>query len=187
MRRELLLFVEGARTETDYFKHWYRLHRERVIVAIADFHGGPVQLVDRAIAAKKEQLYEARHGRGRPYDEIWCAFDVDDHPNRHDAIERAARGGINVAVSNPCLELWFILHYEDQTAYIDPKTAQRRAEELLHCSKVLTDPALDALTSRHDEAVTRAVRLDEKHLKDGSPPRSNPSSDAWRLVDRIRG
>ncbi len=181
-----LLFVEGARTETDYFKHWYRLHRERVIVAIDDFHGGPAQLVDRAIAAKKEQLYEARHGRGRPYDEIWCVFDVDEHPNRHDAIERAARGGINVAVSNPCLELWFILHYEDQTAYIDRKAAQRRAEELLHCSKVLTDQALDALTSRYDDAVTRAVRLDEKHRKDGSSPRSNPSSDAWRLVDRIR-
>jgi len=177
--------VEGARTEKDYFMHWYRLHRERVIVAIADFHGGPAQLVDRAVAAKKEQLYEARRGRGRPYDEIWCVFDVDDHPNRDDAIERAIHDGINIAVSNPCFELWCILHYEDQTAYIDRRRAQRRAEELLRCSKALTQQALDALTDRYGGAVRRAVHLDEKHRKDGSPPRSNPSSDVWRVVDRI--
>ena len=185
-RKQLLLFVEGARTETDYFKHYHRLHRERVIVTIDEFHGGPVQLVDRAITAKKEQSYEARHGRGRPYDEIWCVFDVDDRPNWHDAVEQAAQGGIEVAVSNPCVEFWFILHYQDQTAHIDRRQAQKRAEALMQCSKVLTQQALDSLTDRYPDAVKRAVRLDEKHRKDGSAPRTNPSSDTWRLIDRIK-
>jgi len=56
----------------------------------------------------------------------------------------------------------------------------------MHCSKVLTQQALDSLTDRYPDAVKRAVRLDEKHRKDGSAPRTNPSSDTWRLIDRIK-
>jgi len=35
-------------------------------------------------------------------------------------------------------------------------------------------------------AVKRAKLLDCKHEGDGSPPRSNPSSDIWRLIDCVR-
>jgi hypothetical protein len=44
-------------------------------------------------------------------------FDRDEHPNFARAIDLADRHGIKLAMSNPCLELWFILHFEDQTAY----------------------------------------------------------------------
>jgi len=63
----------------------------------------------------------------------------------------------------------------------------KRAQELLRRSKSLTDQALGELTRRYPDAVARAKRLDEKHLKDGSPSRSNPSSDVWRLVETVRG
>ncbi len=113
-------------------------------------------------------------------------FDRDEHPNFAKAIDLADRHGINLAISNPCLELWFILHSEDQTAYLERHAAQRRAEDLLGCSKVLTDSALGALAERYDEARRRAVKLDEKHAGDGSPPGDNPSSGVWRLIDLIR-
>ena len=51
---------------------------------------------------------------------------------------------------------------------------------------VLTGPALAALSARYDDAKQRAQQLDVKHAGDGSPPRSNPSSNMWELVDRIR-
>lgn len=152
---------------------------------IADFHGPPAKLVERAIAGRRQEERDAKRGRGQPYDEVWCVFDVDEHPACNDAIVRALGNDINVAVSNPCIELWFVLHYEDQMAYIDRKAAQRRSKELLRCSKSLSDEALDDLTSRHREASKRARRLDDKHTKDGSPSRSNPSSNVWQLVDRM--
>jgi hypothetical protein len=89
-------------------------------------------------------------------------------------------------MSNPCLELWFILHFEDQTAYIDRQAAQHRAEEFLGCSKVLSESAVRVLADGYDEARRRATKLDEKHAGDGSPPVSNPSSGVWRLIDLIR-
>ena len=89
-------------------------------------------------------------------------------------------------MSNPCLELWFILHFEDQTAYLERQAAQHRAGELLGCSKVLNDAALSTLAEGYDQARERAVRLDKKHAGDGSPPGSNPSTGMWRLIELIR-
>jgi hypothetical protein len=82
----------------------------------------------------------------------------------------AAQHNIHVALSNPCLEVWFLLHFGDQNGFIDRHAAQGQAEAVLHCSK----------------SLSRAIRLDAKHEADGSPPGSNPSSGMWRLVDMIR-
>jgi uncharacterized protein (DUF2345 family) len=78
-----------------------------------------------------------------------------------------------------------ILHYEDQNAHIERQPAQARATELLRCKKVLSDAALEALAARYDDALQRAMTLDKKHEDDGSQPRSNPSSEVWKLIDQI--
>lgn len=180
------MYVEGARTEEDYVVYWHRRYRTQVQVTVADEHGVPMTLVDHAIAARREAEREERRGRGAAWDEIWCVFDEDSHPNLHTAIAKAEANGIRVGVSNPCIELWFILHFEDQTAYIERRAAQARARDLLGCEKRLSDAALEILGERHDDAQARAIALDAKHDGDGSPRRSNPSSEIWKLVDRIR-
>jgi hypothetical protein len=114
-------------------------------------------------------------------------FDIDEHPNVAQAVALARDNDIQLAISNPCLELWFILHFEDQTAWIDRKVAQDRSQDLLSCGKVLTPEAFGLLRERHDAAAARAQALDEKHRLDGSPPGENPSSSVWRLIEAIRG
>ena len=180
------MFVEGLRTEDLYLTYWRRQYRDRVLVEIDPYRGAPMQLVERAVEVQRIEARDAKRGRGRPHDQIWCVFDRDEHPNFDKAVALAARHGINLAISNPCLELWFMLHFEDRMAYIERQAAQRRAEELLGCSKVLTEPALSVLAERYDEARQRAVKLDEKHEGDGSPPGTNPSSGVWCLIDVIR-
>ena len=150
------------------------------------FRGGPIQLVERAVETQRTEAREAKKERGRAHDQIWCVFDRDEHPNFTEAVSLAHDHGINLAVSNPCLELWFLLHFEDQTAHIERGEAQDRAEGLLHCSKILSESALSALAERYDDAKARAVKLDEKHSGDDSPPGANPSSGMWRLIDAIR-
>jgi hypothetical protein len=177
--------VEGKRTEDGYFKFWWRRNRDKIIVNIDERNGTPMALVERAVARKAREEREERRGRGAAHDEVWCVFDVDDHPYLEEAILLAERHGIKVAVSNPCFELWLILHYENQNADIGRRTAQARATELIKCKKVLTEAALEALAARYDDALQRAKALDKKHEGDGSQPRSNPSSEVWKLVDRI--
>lgn len=186
-RRQLLVLTEGLRTEEDYLVHWRRRFRDHVLVTIDDFHGVPMSLVDRAVEIKREEARDQRRGNGSAHDEIWCVFDRDEHPNIPAAINKAAVNNINIVLSNPCLELWFILHHSDQAAHIERDQAQQRSGQLLGCGKALTTKALEDLSDLYLDAKRRAQALDMKHSGDGSPARSNPSTNMWQLVDRIRG
>ena len=167
--------------------HWFRKHQDRVVVAIGGSHGRPRQLVEEAIAQQEHDRREERRGRGSTRAEYWCVFDRDDHPEFDRAITDAESNGIRVAVSNPCIELWFMLHFEDQTAWISSQDAQRRSKDLLKCDKVLTEVALERLEGRFADAKRRAKLLDRMHHGDGRPPRANPSSNLWELIESITG
>jgi hypothetical protein len=142
--------------------------------------------VEQAASRKAADLRDARRGRGAAYSEYWCVFDVDEHPNIARALLLAEAREINIALSNPCIELWFVLHFQDQHASVHRADAQRTSADLLGCGKILTPTALNQLVAHHGDARQRAWQLDKKHALDGSPARSNPASDVWRLIDRIR-
>ena len=186
VRREILAFVEGKKTEDLYLVDWRRRYRDHILITVDPFRGVPLSLVTHAVQRQRSENQEQRRGRGRGFDEVWCVFDVDDHPDLPQAVDLARRHGISLAISNPCLELWFILHYEDQTAWIDRGKAQERSELLLGCSKVLTSNALQALFERHADATSRAQVLEARHSSAGSPEGENPSSGMWRLIESIR-
>jgi RloB-like protein len=185
-RRSILVFTEGKKTEPVYLTHWSRAYRERTLVTIDDFHGAPLSLVQEAAARRAADLKAARRGHGDAYSEYWCMFDIDEHPNVARALELAVSSGVSVSVTNPCVELWFLLHFQDQNAAIHRHDAQRKASDYLNCGKTPTSAALAALTSQYEDARRRAQDLDRRHELDGSPPRSNPSSEAWRLIETIR-
>ena len=186
-RRSVLVFTEGKKTEPVYLTHWSRAYRERIIVTIDGFHGTPLSLVQEAANRRAADLKAARRGGGDAYSEYWCVFDIDEHPNVARALELAASSGVMVCVTNPCVELWFLLHFQDQNAAIHRYDAQRKAAAYLNDGKTPTSVSLAAMSSRYEDARRRAQELDRKHELDGSPPRSNPSSEVWRLIETIRG
>jgi hypothetical protein len=184
-RKEILIFAEGAVTEEAYIVFYKRRHRRQVLIEVDEFRGTPLALVERAKEAKTRAEREERRGRGRAQDELWCVFDVDEHPNLKQAIEMAKANGINVAISNPCIELWFLLHFKDQTAHVDRHQAQSECRAALGCGKALTDAALERLAENIDIATGRARKLEIKHRNDGTPAPGNPSSGMWRLMASI--
>jgi hypothetical protein len=187
-RADLLVFAEGVRTEVQYLNFWYRRHRAGILVEIAETHGTPMTLVEAAIERRRSEQREERRGRGRAHDEYWCVFDRDEHPRFEEAVKLAQENHIFLAVSNPCLELWFVWHFEEQAAHVERGDIQRRSKEILGCEKTLTESALVKLgeTARYDAAKRRATRMDVKHEGDGSPPGANPSSGTYCLIDRVR-
>jgi hypothetical protein len=154
-------------------------------VEIHEFHGTPAALVRRAADTKTANERAERKSRGRAHDEVWCVFDIDEHPHVHDAIELATARRISLAISNPCIELWFLLHFTDQTAYVSRHEAQAEAKTHLRCGKDLDEAALELLATRFSVAKTRAERLDSKHEGDGTRAPGNPSSGVWGIVDAI--
>ena len=164
--RQIAVFAEGSKTEPDYLANWYRAYRDRVQVNITGGLRDPTTTVERAVSQKRSEAREAKRGRGRASDEYWCVIDDDERSSVSLAVEKAEANGIHVAVSNPCVELWFILHFQDQDAEIKSKPAQAICQDLLRCQKVLDERALHELMERFPEARARAVRLDAKHLGD---------------------
>ena len=147
----------------------------------------PLTLVQ---AAGHEQRASKRRRKadGPDFDEIWCVFDTDEHPNLPQALAQAASSGILTAVSNPCFELWLVLHVQDQNAHIDRHGIQRQARALsLTDGKSIRRDNEGLLLANVSSAVGRAKGLDEKHALDDSPLGSNPSSGMWRLVVAIQG
>jgi hypothetical protein len=184
-RKELLILVEGRVTEEAYLLFWSRRWRRRALVEIHEFRGTPMSLVEKAVEVRAEEKRQEKRGRGRAHDEVWCAFDIDEHPHLAEAIELAGRNGISLAISNPCIELWFLLHFVDQRAHLERQVAQREAKAALGCGKDLSAAALEQMADRFETAKSRALGLEVKHRGDGTPDPGNPSSGMWRLVDSI--
>jgi hypothetical protein len=120
-------------------------------------------------------------------DEFWCVFDVEwptNHTTLGDALRLADKSGIQLAVSNPCFELWLVLHFADCDAWLDNDQARRRRRQ--HDGKL--DKGLDParyMPNRH-VAGARAVRLERRHVKDGTAsPHDNPSSGMHRLISSV--
>ena len=102
------------------------------------------------------------------------------------AISEARQSGINVAVSNPCFELWLVLHCENRARPVHRGDIQRDARKLnLIVGKSVPAGAWGTLEDNYQDAKRRAKGLDQMH-RDVSPPGSNPSTNVWRLVDRLR-
>ena len=59
-RPSIRVFTEGKKTEPVYLTHWHRMHRERVIVIVDEFHGAPLQLVEAAAAQRSAPGTAAR-------------------------------------------------------------------------------------------------------------------------------
>lgn len=79
-------------------------------------------------------------------------------------------------MSNPCFEVWLILHFADCAAGISsPKAA---AEKLRRHLPGYAKGTLDfaSLAERVDKAVERAKALGP----------GNPSTDMWKLVEVVR-
>ncbi len=178
------VLTEGKITEPAYLSAWARVNRRNVRLEISDMGMTPDALVRKA---KKHMRNRPSKRADQAFEEIWCVFDIDEHPNVPQAIDNARQSGIEVAVSNPCFELWLVLHGQDQTADIHRHDVQRLSRQLqLTRGKEILETALSELIEAFETAKQRAQGLDERHAGNGSPTRSNPSTDVWRLVDRLR-
>lgn len=187
-RKTLLVFCEGDRTEPEYLN---ALRREPAVreVAAVDIRvypgaGGcaPLTLVEMAIAERKRTDDEEGE-----IDEFWCVFDVEwpkNHPHLRQAVAKARDHQIEVAISNPCFELWLILHFQDHTAFLDTAAAERKRRQLDRG----TGKGIDASPYMATRTVARqrARALDRRHDGNGTAfPGDNPSSGMYRLLDTV--
>jgi hypothetical protein len=184
-----VVFCEGEKTEPQYLAALKRQPEVRdtaaVDLRIETGHGGavPRTLVELAIDARGRAAAEEAE-----IDEFWCVFDVEwprNHPGLSDAVRRARQNDIHLAITNPCFELWLILHFNDHGAWLDNDAARRLRRGLDGSS----DKSLEAAKYMPlvAAAARRAADLETRHQKNGASfPDDNPSSGMHRLIASIQ-
>jgi hypothetical protein len=144
----------------------------------------PLSLVRFAAEERGKAEAAARRSGddGERFDEVWCVVDVDDHTHLPAARELARREGISLAVSNPCFELWALLHFEDQRAHLHRDTLKQRLRR--HLPSYTKHLDCDRLWHTCQDALRRAQDLDRLAEADDQPGR-NPTTGVWPLVDQL--
>lgn len=192
----LLVVCEGQVSELQYLKELrqaLRLPREQVAVE------GPKQadstdpkgLVDYALRRRREE-----ERKGLAFTDVWCVFDRDQHENYPSASEMASKRGVKLARSNPCFELWVLLHLQEQHAHIERHLLAgmiRKHDTLKDFDKTMPKlfERLNGLLESNGQgetvACTRAETLRAEHKRSFRPQDANPSTEMDLLVKAIRG
>lgn len=185
----VLIVCEGGKTEPLYFHQLKRkLRIKSVTIEICGHCGVPDTLVSFATSKKVDRKRDTSLD---PYEKIWCVFDTEGPQNRHPNLKRAYDDAIakkySVAVSNPCFEYWFLLHYQE-TAKPAANCTEIIQELKRHYSeyqkghgKIFND-----IYDKTDKAIERARRFMEIGYRDEDVIDRNPSTYVFLLVDYLK-
>lgn len=191
-KRKFYILCEGRNTEPTYFDALKRICRDALIhIEIEGGVGVPLTLADKAVAkARSLGISGGRRKKRDSFelnDEVWICFDCDEHPRISDAIQKCDGSGVKVAYSNPCFEIWLIIHLCD---FNRPDTRdqvqnflgqlcpeyQKKSGKVVDCDKIIETIS---------DAEMRGVALVKRREEEGNPL-GRPCSTVWRLTTAIR-
>lgn len=181
----MLIVCEGENTEPQYFEQFAHHHRNsRVRVKVAEETGVPLSLVQVAKRYMHGAAREAirQHDENLAIDSVWCVFDIDEHPNVPQAKQMARDSGIGVAVSNPCFELWLLLHLRDSPGMQHRHNIQRALKSYI--PEYDKHVKFEHYRNGYNNAVARAKRLDALAQSMGTPG-CNPTTNVYELTEII--
>jgi hypothetical protein len=176
----VLIVCEGHRTEPLYFnamRRFLRLSATRIDIVPGSVSGSDPRSIVRYARQRKKWLKR----RGRRFDQIWCVFDRDEHPKIEDAFRWAAESHFALAFSNPCFELWFLLHLTDVDSPLDAHEALRRLRRAMPQYRK-TASVFHLLLPQQAQALARAGALRRRLIERGRPEHENPSTSVDQLV-----
>ncbi len=161
------VFCEGETEEAyvHYLRSKYRL---------------PIEIEAKVSGSKINKGYIARYKKGKPTHEKDRDFliydaDVEKILKRLNKIDSAT-----LLTSNPSIELWFLLHYKNQTTKI---TEYKCIQELCNRNKnrykkgIIDKKLKEKLESKQVKAIERAKKLTEFE---------NPSSNMYIFIELLK-
>jgi len=176
---------EGVVTEPFYFKDLRKVAECQLVeIVVVDLGAVPKTVVEEAVRRKRAAEDDASRQNDDflRYDEVWCVFDVDQHPRLPDARQQARANKIRLAISNPSFELWALLHLQDQTAHLDRKEARRLLVQ--HIPTYQKQLPFALIHQGYSQALRRALTLRQRRAE-AQDAGGNPSTDVGLLTQRM--
>ncbi|WP_327297515.1 RloB family protein [Streptomyces sp. NBC_01197] len=203
-RREVYIFTEGKVTEPGYLDIVRESGLPKDPALQVDMHimnrklksdRKPLDLVDMAVALKREKDREAKRAKVtlksdlRP--QFWCVFDHDNYPHLAAAMKQAKDDGIEVAFSHPCFEVWRLAHYQVVNGRFSGVCGGAAGRLPFAPGTVdAKDPKVvlpHQIVGRYETAKKNAEQMNGRHGEQLQKIDRDPYTDVYALVERGLG
>lgn len=189
-REHILIVCEGSKTEPGYFKMLkQKLRMTNVVVEVCGKECGSAPISVIKYAKSKRDNVGLSPIRAE-FEAVWCVIDVEaPHPHKSlaQALDMARENDFDVALSNPCFEFWYLLHF-------------RKTSRLMHsCDKVVrllrkeygaykkNDPSIaEALYPKTDSAIKHSKEILKERCLNGKIQDCNSSTNVHIIVEYLQ-
>lgn len=186
-KRVILVSYEGKnKTEKNYFNNFLGRDKDYVIKQVPGNETDPINLVRQTIRKVRELALDLNDD-----DKAYCVFDADINKEKNIQIQNAVKlakdNNIIPIVSIPCVELWFLLHYEYTTAVISSDDVIARLKR--HYTKYEKNCNIyPYIKDRIDKAINNAKRLEQYQKQNNRVLQSveaNPYTEMYKIVEEL--
>lgn len=188
-KKTILIGVEGKknRTENLYF-NGFNVRGGNYIIKLANGNStDPVKMVNDIIKTMKLKDINSKYG-----DMIYCVFDGDMDDNKNvqiiKAISLASKYNIEIIVSNPCFEEWFLCHFVYTTKSLSSSEVINKLKTYIPDYEKNLDvfQAINNLTNIGVKNAKKQVKYHESLGRNINLVQSNPCSTVYKIVLKIK-
>ena len=186
-KSKILIAVEGNnKTEKIYFNNFEDSKKNFDISYARGNNTDPLKLVQMLIKEIKDNDLDLLDD-----DMAFCIFDTDIDPNKNkvidNAIKLANKNNNKIITSSPCIELWFLLHYEYSTASMSNDEVIKKLKNYYPKYKKNINIYPD-IKDKMDIAIKNAKKL-ERYQKDNNVKigtvEANPSTEIYKVIEYL--
>lgn len=166
MRPTFFVFCEGKSEEAyvKYLRSKYRL---------------PIDIDPNIVGLKISNRYIANYKQGKDIDSTkdkdFLMYDLD----RSDILPKLQliKGAI-IITSNPCFELWYLLHFKNQTTELTSKECNNLllSHNKNYSKGAICSELFDTLSNEYKNAISRAKKLTAN---------DNPSTEIYKFIEEL--
>jgi hypothetical protein len=190
-KRRFIIYCEGAKTEPNYLAA-LRRSCSGALIEVETIPGAGVPFTIAESAADRSRRLGLSTKRRKALnsfeegDQVWAVFDRDEHPRFDEAVALCKNYRVEIGRSNPCFEVWLILHEGDYDKPDGRHAVQAHLRTLRPENKPdgAKTPNCDDLVKRSEEAGRRAEAQLIRRENEGSPY-GPPSTTVGRLIRAI--
>lgn len=180
----ILIGCEGKnKTEKNYFTEFNRTQKKYMIKPASGNSTDPKGIVEDTVVSM---------GKFEEEDLAFCLFDSDTdkqkQPQIDQAVALAKKNGIEVLLSVPCFEIWFLQHFQYSTGSLTSNQTIDKLKKFIPEYEKSENVFLQ-LEESMETAVEHAERLERYHNELGVQSKSlerNPSTEAYKLVKLLK-
>ena len=186
-KNKIIIAVEGKnKTEKIYFDNFDDGKKNYSITIARGNDTDPMKLVRNLEKEMRKREISLKNG-----DKVFCVFDVDIDYKKNKVIEEAkefaSKNGIQIITSTPCIELWFLLHYDYTTAPLTNNEVMKRLKKYYPKYEKNINIYMD-INSKTSKAIENAKKL-EIYQKENNriigTVEANPNTEIYKIVEYL--